>query len=72
VDVDPDIISISYQGVEVFSSGAQTDYDEAALLDEMEDGDLAVGIDIGGGSGTARIVTTDLTPEYVIFNGERS
>lgn len=72
VDVDPDIITISYQGVDVFSSGAQADYDEAALLDEMEDGDLAVGIDIGGGSGTARIVTTDLTPEYVIFNGERS
>jgi len=72
VDIDPDTVAISYEEVEVFSSGEQSDFDEVALLDGMEAGDLAIGIDLGGGSGTARIVTTDLTPEYVVFNGERS
>jgi N-acetylglutamate synthase/N-acetylornithine aminotransferase len=27
---------------------------------------------VGGGDGAAEIVTTDLTPDYVRFNGERS
>jgi N-acetylglutamate synthase/N-acetylornithine aminotransferase len=56
----------------VFSSGAQSDFDEVALLDGMEDGDFAIGIGVGDGRGEAHIVTTDLTPEYVVFNGERS
>ncbi len=72
VTIDPDTITIRYEGVDVFSSGAQVDFDEAGLLDGMETGDFTIGIDLGDGSGVARIVTTDLTPEYVIFNGERS
>lgn len=72
VPVDPDTLRISYGGVEVFSSGTEAEFDEAALLEGMETGDLAIGIDVGNGSGAANIVTTDLTPDYVIFNGERS
>lgn len=72
VIIDPDAIAISYEGVEVFSSGAEVDFDESALLEGMEVGDLAIGIDLGDGPGAAHIVTTDLTPDYVIFNGERS
>jgi glutamate N-acetyltransferase/amino-acid N-acetyltransferase len=70
--IDPDAIAISYEGVEVFSSGAQADFDEASLLEGMETGDFTIGIDLGDGPGSAHIVTTDLTPDYVIFNGERS
>jgi glutamate N-acetyltransferase/amino-acid N-acetyltransferase len=72
VNIDPDTITINYEGVDVFSSGAQSDFDEVALLDGMEDGDFAIGIGVGDGRGEAHIVTTDLTPEYVVFNGERS
>ncbi len=69
--VDVDSVSVSYQGVVVFD-GLQLVYDEAALLEECETGDLEIGIAVGHGPGRARIVTTDLTPEYVVFNGERS
>jgi N-acetylglutamate synthase/N-acetylornithine aminotransferase len=50
----------------------QTGYDEPALLLSLETGDFSLTIDLGVGSGRAHIVTTDLTPEYVVFNGERS
>jgi glutamate N-acetyltransferase/amino-acid N-acetyltransferase len=72
IPIDPTTISIAYQDIAVFSAGAPLDYDEASLLKAIESGDFTVTIDLAGGSGTAHIVTTDLTPEYVIFNGERS
>jgi N-acetylglutamate synthase/N-acetylornithine aminotransferase len=31
-----------------------------------------VTISVGIGPGSARVYTTDLTPDYVVFNGERS
>jgi glutamate N-acetyltransferase/amino-acid N-acetyltransferase len=72
IPIDPATISIAYQGVAVFSAGMPVDYDEPGLLEAIESGDFTVAIDLDGGPGTANIVTTDLTPEYVIFNGERS
>ena len=41
-------------------------------LDGLLDSDFLVQVDLGPGSGRAEIITTDLTPEYVRFNGERS
>jgi glutamate N-acetyltransferase/amino-acid N-acetyltransferase len=70
--IDPEIITISYEGLAVFRNGMQTSYDENELLASIETGDFAISIDLGDGPGCARIVTTDLTPEYVVFNGERS
>ncbi len=67
-----DEVTISYQGVTVFSGGSPTDYDEDAVLAACAEGDIAVAISVGSGSGRADVVTTDLTPEYVVFNGERS
>lgn len=72
VEIDPGAITITYQGVDVFADGVEAAFDEPALLVQMEAGDLEVGIRLGGGPGAARIVATDLTPQYVIFNGERS
>jgi glutamate N-acetyltransferase/amino-acid N-acetyltransferase len=72
IPIDLTTISIAYQDIAVFSAGAPVDYDEASLLEAIESGDFTITIDLAGGSGTAHIVTTDLTPEYVIFNGERS
>ena len=70
--VDFGDVTIGYQGVTVFAGGVGIDFDEPALLDECASGDLAISIAIGDGPGSAHIVTTDLTPEYVVFNGERS
>ncbi|MEN8039915.1 MAG: bifunctional glutamate N-acetyltransferase/amino-acid acetyltransferase ArgJ [Actinomycetota bacterium] len=72
IKIDVQSITISYEGVVVFAKGAPVSYDEMALLDLIEDGDFGISVVLGRGPGTARIITTDLTPEYVMFNGERS
>ena len=38
----------------------------------MAEGPLAVAVVVGDGPGRARVLTTDLTPDYVVFNGEPS
>jgi glutamate N-acetyltransferase/amino-acid N-acetyltransferase len=70
--IDFSAVTIAYQGVTVFAHGVGAPHDEDALLAECATGDLAVTISLGAGDGAATVVTTDLTPEYVIFNGERS
>jgi glutamate N-acetyltransferase/amino-acid N-acetyltransferase len=70
--IDPDGTRIAYEGVTVFNGGIGTAFDEPALLDSIDHGDFHIDIDLGLGDGTASIVTTDLTPQYVAFNGERS
>lgn len=70
--LDMDAIVIRYHGVPVFSGGVGSEFDEEALLAKCEEGDLAIDIIVGGDSASASVVTTDLTPEYVVFNGERS
>lgn len=70
--LDMDATEIRYHGVPVFRRGIGSDYDERALLARCEEGDLVIDIILGEGPASASVVTTDLTPEYVIFNGERS
>ena len=71
VDVDPDSIEIAYDGTVVASGGVGVSVDEDELSSRLE-GDFEVSVAVGDGPGSARIVTTDLTPDYVVFNGERS
>lgn len=72
ISIDIDEVAISYEGVTVFADGAQATFDEPSLLESCAEGDFALGVAVGAGPGAAHIVTTDLTPEYVVFNGERS
>jgi len=72
IDFDPAAIGIAYQGIVVASGGSTVAHDERAVLERMTEGDFTVEITIGGGPGTARVLTTDLTPDYVRLNGERS
>ncbi len=67
--VSPNDVSISYGGVTVASAGCGVDFDAQDLA---LDGDFVVEVSVGAGSGRAEIVTTDLTPDYVTFNGIRS
>jgi glutamate N-acetyltransferase/amino-acid N-acetyltransferase len=62
-------VAIAYESIPVFRHGAPVAHAE---FDGLLDGDFAVQVDLGEGSGRAEIITTDLTPEYVRFNGERS
>ena len=70
--VDIDDVAIAYNGVTVAETGTGVDFDEASLLADCAEGDMALSIVVGRGPGSALVVTTDLTPDYVVFNGERS
>ena len=64
--------TVAYEGVTVAADGVGVAHDETALNATLEKGDFTVALSVGAGDGTATIVTTDLTPEYVMFNSERT
>jgi glutamate N-acetyltransferase/amino-acid N-acetyltransferase len=64
-------IEIAYDGTVVARSGVGVGVDEDQLSARLG-GDFTLAIRIGSGPGEAKVVTTDLTPDYVVFNGERS
>lgn len=70
--INPEDVAIAFAGVPVAVGGAGVEHDEAALLATLEHGDFEVEVSVGAGPGRATILTTDLTPQYVEFNGERS
>lgn len=72
IRVDPDAISIRFEGVLVADGGTEAVFDEQALVERLAGGGFGVDVNVGPGSGQATVLTTDLTPEYVRFNGERS
>ena len=72
VDVDQRQVGVAYTGVMVAAEGVAVPFDEMALLATLATGDFRVSVSIGNGPGSAAVLTTDLTPEYVRFNGERS
>lgn len=65
---DQERISVTYGGVTVAAGGVDTDHDEAAVRAHMEGRHLEVTADLGQGSGTAWILTNDLTHAYVDEN----
>lgn len=69
--VDPSDVSIAYEGIRVADQGSAYPFDDQKLA-KLLTGDFVVDVAVGGGNGAAEIVTTDLTPDYVRFNGERS
>lgn len=69
---DPDAVAICFEDVPVAAGGTGVDFDEDALVERLANGDFTVSIVVGDGEGTARVLTTDLTPDYVRFNAERS
>ena len=70
-EVDFGDLTIAFAGTTVAREGVGVGVDEDAVSEAME-GDFGVTICVGSGSGTARVFTTDLTPDYVRFNAERS
>lgn len=71
IEIDPRSIRIAFAGTVVAEDGMAAGVDEDEVAAELA-GDFEVEITVGGGRGRARMLTTDLTPEYVRFNGERS
>lgn len=71
VQFDPNAVVIRYEEDLVCSGGVGVDFDDDALALRLK-GDFNVEISVGDGAGRAEVVTTDLTPEYVRYNGARS
>ena len=71
VALEADDVEIAYDGTVVARGGVGVGVDEDQLSARLG-GDFTLAIRIGSGPGRAKVVTTDLTPDYVVFNGERS
>jgi glutamate N-acetyltransferase/amino-acid N-acetyltransferase len=67
-----DRVDIDFAGVAVARGGAAVDCDQEALAAQLATGNFTVRVSLGSGPGEAQVLTTDLTPEYVRFNGGRS
>ncbi|WP_448029058.1 bifunctional glutamate N-acetyltransferase/amino-acid acetyltransferase ArgJ [Bradyrhizobium liaoningense] len=68
---DRDKLSISFNGIRVARSGARDpDYDEAQVSEAMKAPEIAIKVSLGLGKGRDRVLTCDLTKEYVAINGD--
>lgn len=63
-----DHLSISYGDIATFEKGKPTEPDAEALAEVMEQRHLHLTVDLGLGSGTGRVITTDLTHAYIDEN----
>lgn len=64
-------VSISIAGTPLFQYGQPVEYDLETVSEAMQS-DFEVVVVVGTDNGNATVRTTDLTPEYVQFNGARS
>jgi glutamate N-acetyltransferase / amino-acid N-acetyltransferase len=66
-----DKLSISFNGIRVAKSGARDpSYDEAEVSNAMKQPKIAIKVALGLGKGRDRVLTCDLTKEYVAINGD--
>ena len=66
-----DKLAISFNGIRVAKSGARDpSYDEAEVSAAMKQPKIAIKVALGLGKGRDRVLTCDLTKEYVAINGD--
>jgi glutamate N-acetyltransferase/amino-acid N-acetyltransferase len=68
---DRDKLSISFNGIRVASRGARDpSYDETEVSNAMKNPKVQIKVALGLGKGRDRVLTCDLTKEYVAINGD--
>ncbi|MFZ1171173.1 bifunctional glutamate N-acetyltransferase/amino-acid acetyltransferase ArgJ [Bradyrhizobium sp.] len=68
---DRDKLSISFNGIRVAKSGARDpSYDEAEVSAAMKQPKIGIKVALGLGKGRDRVLTCDLTKEYIAINGD--
>jgi glutamate N-acetyltransferase/amino-acid N-acetyltransferase len=66
-----DKLSISFNGIRVASRGARdSSYDEAEVSAAMKNPKIQIKVALGLGKGRDRVLTCDLTKEYIAINGD--
>jgi glutamate N-acetyltransferase/amino-acid N-acetyltransferase len=66
-----DRLSIAFNGIRVAKSGARDpSYDEVQVSEAMKSPKIQIRISLGLGKGRDRVLTCDLTKEYVAINGD--
>jgi glutamate N-acetyltransferase/amino-acid N-acetyltransferase len=66
-----DKLSISFNGIRVAKSGARDpSYNEAEVSEVMKNPKIQIKVQLGLGKGRDRVLTCDLTKEYVAINGD--
>jgi glutamate N-acetyltransferase/amino-acid N-acetyltransferase len=72
VSVDPDAVAIWIGGEKVCERGAAFPFDANAVHRMMSEPSYEIRVQVGSGDGAARILTGDLTAEYVRINADYS
>jgi glutamate N-acetyltransferase / amino-acid N-acetyltransferase len=72
IGFDMDRLSVSYGGVVVCRGGVAADHDPGAVSAHLQGLRVEVAADLGLGSGSARIVTRDLSAAYIAENERTS
>jgi glutamate N-acetyltransferase/amino-acid N-acetyltransferase len=68
---DRDKLSISFNGIRVAKSGARDPaYDETEVSATMKKAEIQIKVALGLGQGRDRVLTCDLTKEYIAINGD--
>jgi glutamate N-acetyltransferase/amino-acid N-acetyltransferase len=68
---DRDKLSIWFNDIRVAHKGARDpDYDEAQVSEAMKSPNISLRVNLGLGRGKDRVLTCDLTKEYVAINGD--
>jgi glutamate N-acetyltransferase/amino-acid N-acetyltransferase len=68
---DRDKLSIAFNGIQVAKRGARDpSYDEAEVSHAMKQPKIQIKVSLGLGKGRDRVLTCDLTKEYVAINGD--
>lgn len=70
VTFDQRDLAITFAGIHVCEHGTAVPFDEDAAFAALDQPEVSIEVSLGSGPGSARVLTCDLTYEYVRINGE--
>ena len=68
VTFDPDRVTVAYGGQVVCRDGTAADHDGTAVKTHLRGPEVSITADLGLGTGTGTVLTSDLTPGYIDEN----